>query len=143
MKKTIQEVRLKRSINPSNISFFVVLAFAFFWIAGTASANFGEDLEKKYAPILGDYSFDMTDHGFGVLKVTFYVEDEMLWAITEVASDPGRMEPVEGKVFEFTIEDPEEGTYSIKFLKDDSGNYTKCHLTNELMEMDVTGEKVT
>jgi hypothetical protein len=52
------------------------------------------------------------------------------------------MEPVEGKDFEFTIEDPDEGTYSIKFLKDDTGKYTKCHLFNETMGMDVTGTKV-
>lgn len=101
-----------------------------------------DDLEKKYAPILGDYSFDMTDHGFGILKVTFFVENEKLLAITEVSSDPGQMEPVEGKDFEFTIEDSEEGTYSIKFLKDDSGKHTKCHILNELMGMDVIGEKV-
>jgi hypothetical protein len=109
----------------------------------SVSASTDEDLEKKYAPILGDYSFDMSSQGYGVLKVTFYVENEKLLAITEVSSTPGQMEPVEGEDFKFAIEDPEEGTYSIKFLKDDTGKYTKCHLTNELMGMDVTGEKVT
>ena len=133
---------LQRRANKINIGFLVTLTLILFWIAGSASVNLGEDLEKKYAPILGDYSFDMTDHGFGVLKVTFYVENEKLLAITEVASNPGQMEPVEGKTFEFTIEDPDEGTYTIRFLKDDSGKYTKCHLLNELMGMDVTGEKV-
>jgi hypothetical protein len=121
----------------------VALTLILCWIVGSAGANLGDDLEKKYAPILGDYSFDMTDHGFGVLKVTFYVENEKLLAITEVSSDPGQMEPVEGKDFEFTIEDPDEGTYSIKFLKDDSGKYTKCHIFNETMAMDVTGERIT
>jgi hypothetical protein len=52
------------------------------------------------------------------------------------------MEPVEGKEFEFTVEDPDEGTYQIKFLKDDTGKFTKCHLFNDLMGMDVTGTKV-
>lgn len=126
-----------------NVRFILLLCLIVFWIVGSANANLGEDLEKKYAPILGDYSFDMSDHGFGVLKVTFYVENEKLLAITEVSSNPGQMEPVEGKVFEFTVEDPDEGTYSIKFLKDDRGKYTKCRLTNELMGMDVTGEKIT
>ena len=134
---------MQRMTDKINLRFIGVFVLTLFWIVGSASANRGEDLEKKYAPILGDYSFDMTDHGFGVLKVTFYVENEMFLVITEVSSDPGRMEPVEGKVFEFTVEDPEEGTYSIKFLKDDTGKYTKCQLTNELMGMDVTGEKVT
>ena len=120
----------------------ITLTLILFWIVVSVSARTGEDLEKKYAPILGDYSFDMTSHGFGVLKVTFYVENEKLLAITEVSSNPGQMEPVEGKEFEFTVEDPDEGTYSIKFLKDDTGKYTKCHLFNDLMGMDVTGERV-
>ena len=133
---------MQRRTNKIDSRLFVALTLILFWIVGSASASISEDLEKKYAPILGDYSFDMTDHGFGVLKVTFYVENEKLLAITEVSSNPGQMEPVEGKDFEFTIEDPEEGTYSIKFLKDESGKYTKCHILNELMGMDVTGEKV-
>lgn len=126
----------------TNLKFLVMLTFILFWIIVSVSARTGEDLEKKYAPILGDYSFDMSSHGYGVLNVTFYVENETLLAITEVSSNPGQMEPVEGKDFEFTIEDPDEGTYSIKFLKDDTGKYTKCHLFNETMGMDVTGTKV-
>lgn len=133
---------MQRGTKTTNIRFLVGATLILFWIVGSVSANWGEELEKKYAPILGDYSFDMTDHGFGVLKVTFYVENEKLLAITEVSSNPGQMEPVEGKEFEFTIDDPDEGTYTIKFFKDDTGKYTKCHLTNELMGMDVTGEKV-
>jgi hypothetical protein len=133
---------MQRRANKLNTRFIVTLALILFWMVGSASANLGEDLEKKYAAILGDYSFDLTDHGFGVIKVTFYVEADSLLAITEVSSDPGQMEPVEGKDFEFTIEDPEEGTYSIKFSKDESGKYTKCHILNESMGMDVTGEKV-
>ena len=133
---------MQRRANKINIGFWVTFTLILFGIVGSVRANLVEDLEKKYAPILGDYSFDMTDHGFGVLKVTFYVENEKLLAITEVSSDPGQMEPVEEKEFTFTIEDPEEGTYSIEFLKDDTGKYSKCHLTNELMGMDVIGEKV-
>lgn len=126
----------------TNLKFLFTLTFILFWIVVSASAGVGEDLEKKYAPILGDYSFDMSNQGYGVLKVTFYVENEKLLAITEVSSTPGQMEPVEGKDFEFTIEDPDEGMYSIKFLKDDTGQYTKCHISNESMGMDVTGTKI-
>ena len=133
---------MQSSAEKTNSKFLITLTLILFWIVVSVSARTGEDLEKKYAPILGDYSFDMTSHGFGVLKVTFYVENEKLLAITEVSSNPGQMEPVEGKEFEFTVEDPDEGTYSIKFLKDDTGKYTKCHLFNDLMGMDVTGERV-
>ena len=74
--------------------------------------------------------------------MTFYVENDSLLATTEMSSTPGQMEAVEGKEFEFTIEDPDEGLYSIKFLKDDAGKITKCHIYNEAMGMDVTGEKI-
>jgi hypothetical protein len=121
----------------------VMLSLLAFVFVSFVAADTTEDLEKKYAPILGDYSFDMTSHGYGVLKVTFYVENEQLCAVTEVGSTPGIMEPVEGKEFEFTVEDPDEGTYQIKFLKDDAGKFTKCHLFNETMGIDVMGEKVT
>jgi len=121
----------------------VTLTFILFWIVVSASADAGEDLEKKYVSILGDYSFDISNQGYGVLKVTFYAENEKLLAITEVSSTPGQMDPVEGKDFEFTIEDPDEGMYSIKFLKDDTGKYTKCHIFNDSMGMDVIGEKVS
>jgi len=133
---------LQSPAEKANLKFLFTLTFILFWIVVSASADAREDLEKKYASILGDYSFDMSNHGYGVLKVTFYVENEKLLAITEVSSTPGQMEPVEGKDFEFTIEDPDEGMYSIKFLKDDTGRYTKCHISNESMGMDVTGEKV-
>jgi hypothetical protein len=133
---------LQRSAEKINLKLFITLTFVLFWIAVSASASVGEDLEKKHAPILGDYSFDLTSLGYGVLKVTFYVENEKLLAITEVSSTPGQMEPMEGKKFEFTIEDPDEGMYWIKFLKDDTGKYTKCHILNETMGMDVTGEKI-
>jgi hypothetical protein len=133
---------LQSSAEKTNLKFLVMLTFILFWIVVSVSARTDEDLEKKYAPILGDYSFDMSSQGFGVLNVTFYVENETLLAITEVSSNPGQMEPVEGAEFEFTIEDPDEGTYQIKFLKDDTGKFTKCHLFNDLMGMDVTGTKV-
>lgn len=101
-----------------------------------------EELKKKYAPILGQYEFDLSDLGMGVLSVEFYVEGGSLWAMAETSNEPGEMVPVEGKEFEFTIEDPDEGTYGIKFLKDDEGKYTKCHIQNETMGMDVTGKKI-
>jgi hypothetical protein len=101
-----------------------------------------EELKKKYAPILGQYEFDLSDMGMGVLSVEFYVESGSLWAMAETSNEPGEMIPVEGKEFEFKIEDPDEGTYEIKFMKDDKGEYTKCHIKNETMGLDATGTKV-
>lgn len=104
-----------------------------------------EDLEKKYAPILGTYEFDLSDMGYEgfMVRTEFYVDSGSLWAVSNTsASEPGKMIPVEGKKFEFTLEDPDEGTYEIKFLKDDKGEYTKCHIKNETIGMDVIGKKV-
>ncbi len=100
------------------------------------------DLAKKYATIVGDYEFDMTDAGMGVMNVNFYVEDGALWTLSESTMEAIKMEPVEGKEFEFTINDPDEGTYEIKFAKDESGKYTKCHVKNETMGFDSVGTKL-
>ena len=100
-------------------------------------------LAKKYAVIVGDYEFDMTETEMGaVMTVNFYFEDGTLWGLPETSAEPAKMEPVEGKTFEFTIEDPEEGTYEIKFVKDESGKYTKCQVKNEVMGFDLVGTKL-
>jgi len=77
-----------------------------------------------------------------VMIVDFYFQDGALWALPETSAEPAKMEPVEGKEFEFTIEDPDEGTYEIKFAKDESGKYTKCHVNNETMGFDLIGTKL-
>ena len=101
-----------------------------------------QDLAKKYAVIVGDYEFDMTEMGAGVMNVNFYFADGALWAIAETSPDAGKMEPVEGKEFEFTVIDPDAGTYEIKFAKDESGKYTQCHIKIEAMGFELVGTKV-
>ena len=117
------------------------LLFISWFSVDLINAQTTEDLEKKYAPILGAYNFDLNDLGLGSMAITFYAENNLLWAITEVSSEPGKMVPVEGKEYEFFSEDDEEGTYEIKFLKDNQGKYTKCNVKNSNMGMDVTGFK--
>lgn len=103
----------------------------------------GQDLAKKYAVIVGDYEFDMTDAGMGVMTVSFYIEDGALWSLLESSTEAAKMEPVEGKEFEFTVDDPNDGsTYEIKFVKDESGKYTECHVRNEAMGFDLIGTKI-
>jgi hypothetical protein len=101
-----------------------------------------QDLEKKYASILGDYEFDVTDYGMGIVTVKYYVENDVLWAYPDNADEPGEMVPVEGEEFVFTVDAGDQGIYEMRFLKDESGEYTKCHVINEAMGMDVTGEKI-
>jgi hypothetical protein len=101
------------------------------------------DLAKKYAAIVGDYEFDMTDAGMGVMAVSFYIEDGAFWSLPESSTEAAKMEPVEGKEFEFTVADPADGsTYEIKFVKDESGKYTECHVKNEVMGFDLIGTKI-
>ncbi len=102
----------------------------------------GQDLAKKYAVILGDYEFDMTDMGAGVMNVSFYLENGELWSLPESSTEAAKMEPVAGKEFEFTVSDPDDGTYEIKFVKDESGKYTECHVKNDTMGFDLVGTKV-
>ncbi len=118
------------------------LIMALFLLCSISYSLQDEELKKKYAPILGDYEFDMSDMGMGVLSVEFYVESGSVWAMADTSSEPGEMVPVEGEEFEFTIEDPDEGTWTLKFLKDDKGEYTKCQVKNETMGLDVIGEKI-
>jgi hypothetical protein len=100
-----------------------------------------EDLEKKYAPIVGDYEFDMSEAGMGVMTVQIYVENDALWAWPKDMGDPGEMIPKEGEEFVFTIAD-DMTQWVLTFQKDESGKYTKCHAMNEAQGVDMTGEKI-
>ncbi len=101
-----------------------------------------QDLEKKYAPIVGDYEFDMSESGMGVMTVQIYVENDVLWAWPQDMGDPGELIPKEGEEFVFTIDAEDGSVWTLEFLKDESGKYTKCHTVNETMGMDITGEKI-
>jgi hypothetical protein len=101
-----------------------------------------QDLEKKYAPIVGNYEFAMGEAGMGVMTVEIYVEGGSLWAWPQdMGGDPGEMIPKEGEEFVFTIAD-EMSEWVLTFMKDDNGEYTKCHAVNEAQGVDMTGEKI-
>ena len=100
------------------------------------------DLEKKYAAIIGDYEFDLTEMGMGVIVVSVFCDTDAIYAQPDVSDSPVEMQPVEGKEFEFTVEDNGDGTYLLQFLKDENGKYTKCRVLNETMGMDVIGTKL-
>ena len=128
----------------SNIGVKIVSLFLAVLLFGTNAFSFQSDdeLKKKYEPILGNYEFDMTDNEMGVMRVAFYVEYSSIWAFPDFADSPAEMIPLAGKEFEFKIEDPDEGTYEIKFMKDDKGEYSKCHAINEFVGIDVIGSKI-
>lgn len=110
---------------------------------GLARAAGGqEDLAAKYAPILGEYEFDLSDQGMGVIVIKIYVEGDIVYGWPETSGEPAVMEPVEGEVFMFRIHDPDEGDYEATFLKDETGKYARCRLVNEAMGMDVIGDRI-
>jgi len=96
---------------------------------------------KKHAVVVGDYEFDMADMGMGVMIINVYIEDDALWAWPETSNEPAKLDPVAGEAMKFTVEDPDEGTYNVWFLKDEKGNYNRCRVANEGQGMDVTGTK--
>jgi hypothetical protein len=104
-----------------------------------AQAETGEDLEKKYAPILGEYEFD----GNGTaITLRFYIEENKLWADSGDGR-PAVMEPVEGgDTFEFKAEDEINGVFNFTFLKDTEGEYSICRFANEESGMEVEGYKI-
>jgi hypothetical protein len=106
-------------------------------ISGIRTAP-GQDLEKKYAAIIGDYEFDW---GQGAITLQFYIKDGELWADSGDGR-PAVMKSVDGEVFTFTAEDPVEGVFRIKFDKDEQGEYTICQVANEAAGMEITGKKI-
>jgi hypothetical protein len=121
------------------VSAFIGVAFMMALITLSAAA---QDLEKKYAPIVGDYEFDMSEAGMGVMIVQIYVEGESLWAWPQDMGDPGEMIPNEGEEFVFTIDNGDGSMWTLEFLKDESGKYTKCHAVHDVMGTDITGVKI-
>lgn len=101
-----------------------------------------EELKKKYAPILGEYELDLTEMGMGILTATFYVEGGSLWGVNSADPEAGELIPIEGKTFDFTLEDTDEGMYTFTFLKNEDGKYTKVKIVNEEMGIEFQGEKI-
>lgn len=101
-----------------------------------------DDPAVRYAPILGDYEFDLSESGMGVIVIKVYIEDATLFAWPETSNEPAELMPVEADGFVFRIDDPDEGAYDVTFFKDESGQYTKCRVVNAGMGMDVTGDRI-
>jgi hypothetical protein len=135
--KEIKMMNLKKN----RISFLsVCLVAGLFTICFNclAQEKSDEDLKKEYAPILGEYAFDSLGEAF---TLKFYIEEGALWADSGDGR-PATMKPIEDEVFSFTAEDPISGVFRIKFLKDDQGEYTLCHVVNEDMGLETEGIKI-
>jgi hypothetical protein len=138
----IEGIKGGNMIKLSKNSILSLLAGVAFLLALMASPAAAQDLEKKYEPIVGDYEFDMSEAGMGVVTVQIYVENDALWAWPQGMGEPGEMIPKEGEEFVFTIDAGDGSMWVLEFMKDDSGKYTKCHAVNDVMGTDMIGEKI-
>lgn len=101
----------------------------------------GADLEKKYAPILGDYEFDLADMGGDVQTLNFSIIEGALW-VDSGDGDPAECEPVEGLDFEFTAVSSDGQEFEIRFEKDDEGEFSICYINIVAMSIEIVGSKI-
>jgi hypothetical protein len=104
----------------------------------TAQEESDAGLEKKYAPILGEYEF-VTGGGSDI--ILFYIEEGDLWADSGDGR-PQTLQPDEDEMFSFTAQDPINGEFEIKFLKDEQDEYTICQIANAAMGLELEGTKI-
>lgn len=121
----------KNSVTKSVICIVLLLVFS----CGTAF-SLGEDLEKKYAPIVGMYEFSMEAQ---VMNVKFWVEDGKFWGAPPDET-PAEIVPLEGEEWKFEATADDGQYYIIEFAKDESGKFNKCTL--ESMGMVIEGTKI-
>jgi hypothetical protein len=91
-----------------------------------------QDAEKKYAPLVGDYEFDMQGQ---IMVVSFWVEEGKLWGAPE-GETPAELEPVEGEDMKFEVNTDTGQFFELEFVKDESGKVNKCIILAMGMEME-------
>ena len=125
------------------LQMFVCLVLAVFMVSSIsfAKGNQDEQLKKKYAAILGEYEYDLTDFGAGIIFIKFHIDNGALWAESGLGS-PFTLEQTEDESFEFTSDDPDSGALEIKFLKDDDGKYTICQIAILDQGVEIIGNKI-
>jgi len=90
---------------------------------------------------MGDYEFDLVEFGGEVIFLKIHVETGSLWADSGDGA-PITLEPAGDEPYEFTADDPDSGYLEIKFLKDDQGKYTICHIALLDMGVEISGTKI-
>ena len=137
------EGKKKMLLKNQKLQMFVCLILAVFMVSSIsfAKGNQDEELKKKYAAILGDYEFDLSEYGQPVIVLIIHVESGSLWVDTGDGAS-FTLEPAGDEPYEFTADDPESGALEIKFLKDDQGEYTICTIALLDQGAEITGNKI-
>jgi len=124
------------------VGIFVAVAAVFlvFSSVGNAPALAGqttdEILAKKYAKILGSYTYEGTDAAIEIV-----IRQGALWA-DDGDGYPVELKPVGDSLEEFGGEDANNGHFDFKFLKDEKGEYSKCHIVAAAAGLDITAFKI-
>lgn len=119
------------------VSVFLVIGFFMTCSFTLAQEKSDEELKKQYGPVLGEYAFDLSGQ---TVTLNFYVKGGTLWADSGDGR-PATMKLAVENTFEFTAEDSVNGTFEFKFIKDDQGKYSVCHVVNSGMGLDAKGTK--
>jgi hypothetical protein len=126
---------MKRFANDSAAKAVICIVLLLVFSCGT-TFSLGEDLAKKYAPIIGTYEFAMEAE---VMNVKFWVEDGKFWGAPP-GETPAEIVPMEGEEWKFEAT-TDDGQYSlITFAKDESGKFNLCTL--ESMGMMLEGKRI-
>jgi hypothetical protein len=121
----------KDSVAKAAICIVLLLVFS----CGTAF-SLSEDLEKKYAPIIGTYEFSMEAQ---IMNVKFWVEEEKFWGAPP-GETPVEIVPLQGENWKFEATTDDGQYFIITFAKDESGKFNKCTL--ESMGMVIEGTRI-
>ncbi len=133
---------MKNFANNRVLSVFAGLLLVFLITAPLVAQEKSDDaLTKKYAPILGEYEFDLSDMGGDVQLLTFHITDGALW-VDSGDGDPAVCEPIEGAEFEFTAESSDGQTFEIQFGKDEEGKVSTCNINIVAMGIEIEGIKI-
>lgn len=97
-----------------------------------------EDIAKKYPEIEGVYEFQL---GKRMIVVQMYFKDGALRHVATGNTRSTKWDPVEETELQFTVGNPDQGTYHLEFLKDDQGRYTMFRIVNETAHIDVIATK--
>jgi len=121
----------KDSVTKAVICIVLLLVFS----CGTAF-SLGEDLEKKYASIIGTYEFYVEAQ---VMNIKFWVEEEKFLGAPP-GETPAEILPMEGEEWKFETTTVNGQYFIITFAKDESGKFNKC--TVESMGMVIEGTRI-
>jgi hypothetical protein len=130
-----EEVKMEE-YRKTKVNSGVICSVLMLMLVSTIAFTLGEDVEKKYAPIVGTYEFHVEAD---VMNIKFWVEDEKFWGAPP-GETPAEIVPLEGEEWKFEATTDDGQYFIITFAKDESGKFNKCII--EAMGMELEGKRI-